>query len=77
MDEKSAAAASEKADAIRVKVGFPISPDTRQARSIALYYRLVEIKEEKFFENILSAAWVCQHQTKTITYWKLFNGLSR
>lgn len=56
MDEKSAAAASEKADAIRVKVGFPISPDTRQARSIALYYRLVEIKEEKFFENILSAA---------------------
>ncbi|KAK0210236.1 Metalloprotease [Desarmillaria ectypa] len=55
MDKKSAKAASNKADAIRVKVGFPISPDTRSAESIANYYRLVEIDENKFFQNILSA----------------------
>jgi endothelin-converting enzyme len=56
MDTASAAAATEKADAIRVKVGFPLSPDTRQARSIAVYYNLVKIKEDAFFENMISAA---------------------
>lgn len=55
MDKKSAKAASNKADAIRIKVGFPVSPDTRSAESIASYYRLVEIDENKFFQNILNA----------------------
>lgn len=55
MDKESASAAAEKADAIRVKVGFPISPDTEDAASIARYYSLVKIDEDKFFENVLSA----------------------
>ncbi|KAL0947409.1 hypothetical protein HGRIS_013522 [Hohenbuehelia grisea] len=55
MDKKSANAAAEKADAIRVKVGFPISPDTRDARSIARYYANVKIDEDNFFDNILNA----------------------
>ncbi|KIY74398.1 zincin [Cylindrobasidium torrendii FP15055 ss-10] len=55
MDEKSAKAAAEKADALRVKVGFPISPDTRDAASLVRYYGLVTINEDTFFENILSA----------------------
>lgn len=46
----------QQANAIRVKVGFPISPDTRDARSIARYYHLVEVDSSTFFENMLSAA---------------------
>lgn len=48
----------QQAAAIRVKVGYPISPDTENPRSIASYYGLVKIKEDEFFENILSAALV-------------------
>jgi len=55
MDKKSAKAAAEKADALRVKVGFPLSPDTRNPRSIANYYYLVKVDKHDFFGNILSA----------------------
>ncbi|KAJ3533585.1 hypothetical protein NM688_g7264 [Phlebia brevispora] len=71
MDKESAKAAAEKvifrivkhwhglttpqADAIRVKVGFPLSPDTRNPRSIANYYSRVNVHENTFFENMLSA----------------------
>ncbi|KZO95345.1 Metalloprotease [Calocera viscosa TUFC12733] len=55
MDKKSAKAAAEKADAIRVKVGYPLSPNTTDDVSIARYYSLVPIKNETFFENVLSA----------------------
>ncbi|KAG7086631.1 hypothetical protein E1B28_002573 [Marasmius oreades] len=55
MDEKSAKAAAEKAEAIRVKVGYPLSPDTTDARSIAFYYRLVKIDDDKFFGNMISS----------------------
>jgi endothelin-converting enzyme len=46
----------QQADAIRVKVGYPISPDTRDPASILRYYRDVTVKEDSYFENILSAA---------------------
>ncbi|KZT68178.1 zincin [Daedalea quercina L-15889] len=55
MDKESATAAAEKADAIRVKVGYPLSPDTENPASIALYYSRVEIDSETFLENILSS----------------------
>ncbi|KAI0831469.1 Metalloprotease [Trametes gibbosa] len=55
MDEESAKAAAGKASAIRVKVGFPLSPDTRDPWSIASYYARVRIDEDTFFENMLSA----------------------
>jgi endothelin-converting enzyme len=45
-----------QADAIRVKVGFPTSPNTTDARSVASYYSLVEIDEKQFVKNMLSAA---------------------
>ena len=47
-----------QADAIRVKVGFPLSPDTRNPRSIAAYYNRVTVHETTFFENMLSARYV-------------------
>lgn len=47
-----------QADAIRVKVGFPLSPDTRNPRSIANYYSIVKIHKTTFFENMLSARYV-------------------
>ncbi|KAK7049256.1 hypothetical protein VNI00_005857 [Paramarasmius palmivorus] len=56
MDKESAKAAREKAEAIRVKVGYPLSPDTNNARSIAMYYRLVDIHKDKYFQNVLSAS---------------------
>ncbi|KAI0647206.1 Metalloprotease [Trametes meyenii] len=55
MDEESATAAAGKADALRVKVGFPVSPNTLDPRSIANYYARVKIHEDAFFENMLSA----------------------
>lgn len=44
-----------KAEAIRIKVGFPVSPDTRNPASIASYYSRVIIHEDTFFDNMLSA----------------------
>jgi endothelin-converting enzyme len=44
-----------QADAIRVKVGYPLSPNTDSSRSIALYYRLVLVDKAEFFESILSS----------------------
>lgn len=55
MDKKSADLAAEKADAIRVKVGFPISPDTRSAASIARYYSTVKVNKGDFFNNVINA----------------------
>ncbi|CAL1704979.1 unnamed protein product [Somion occarium] len=55
MDDESAKAAAEKADAIRVKVGYPLSPNTEDPRSLVNYYSRVKIHETTFFENILSA----------------------
>ncbi len=55
MDKESADAAAEKAAAIRVKVGYPVSPDTLDPRSLANYYARVKINEDTFFENMLSA----------------------
>lgn len=58
MDERSAQKARGKAEAIRKKVGFPLSPDTRDARSLVSYYTLVKVHVDTFFENILSAVLV-------------------
>lgn len=56
MDEESATAAAGKADAIRVKVGYPVSPDTQSAESLLRYYALVEISKFNYFKNMLSAS---------------------
>lgn len=55
MDEESAQKARGKAEAIRKKVGFPLSPNTRDARSLVSYYTLVKVHVDTFFENMLSA----------------------
>ncbi|KAI0727183.1 metalloprotease [Fomitopsis betulina] len=55
MDDESRAAAAEKADAIRVKVGYPLSPNTENPASIAIYYSRVQVDSGKFLENILSS----------------------
>ncbi|KAI0006055.1 Metalloprotease [Russula compacta] len=56
MDEESAVAAAEKADAIRVKVGYPISPNTQSAQSLLRYYALVDISKFDYFKSMLSAS---------------------
>lgn len=55
MDDNSTKAATEKADNIYVKVGYPKSPNTMDPRSIDAYYRTVTINNDTFFENMLSA----------------------
>jgi endothelin-converting enzyme len=41
-----------------VKVGYPVSPDTDNPRSIAQYYYKVKVDQDDFFGNILSSAYV-------------------
>ena len=50
-----------QADAIRVKVGYPLSPDTEDPASIATYYSRVQVDSGKFLENILSSKWVVSY----------------
>ncbi|KAI0818519.1 metalloprotease [Irpex lacteus] len=63
MDDESTEAAQGKADAIRVKVGFPLSPDTRNPRSLYNYYSRAQGQETTFFENVVSAQ-------ENDVYWK-------
>ncbi|KAG6820570.1 hypothetical protein H0H93_015090 [Arthromyces matolae] len=55
IDETSAKAAASKADSLRVKVGYPSSPDTEDASSINRYYSQVKVDKFNFFDNVLSA----------------------
>jgi endothelin-converting enzyme len=79
MDKKSAHAAAEKADALRIKVGYPLSPDTQSPGSIAWYYTAVRINEDKFFENMLSAAtsdvskmWAKLGRRRDLEEWEMY-----
>ncbi|TFK42726.1 hypothetical protein BDQ12DRAFT_676709 [Crucibulum laeve] len=79
MDKKSAKAAAQKADAIRIKVGYPLSPDTRDPRSIARYYSPVKVNKAKFFDNILSSAtsdkykqWLQLGRQRDMDSWEMY-----
>ncbi|EKM82802.1 hypothetical protein AGABI1DRAFT_68768 [Agaricus bisporus var. burnettii JB137-S8] len=79
MDEESANAAAEKADAIRVKVGYPLSPDTEDSRSIARYYSSVKISATNLFDNILNAqsseifkSWLNLEMTRDPESWDMW-----
>ncbi|KAJ7090282.1 hypothetical protein B0H15DRAFT_948792 [Mycena belliarum] len=79
LDKVSADAAAEKADAIRVKVGFPISPDTRDPASILRYYSPVKVDTNNYFDNILSAAasdkfkaWLKLGQRRNVEEWEMW-----
>jgi len=47
--------ASSQADAIRVKVGYPSSPNTESAESLLRYYTRVNISKFDYYNNMLSA----------------------
>ncbi|KAJ6608579.1 hypothetical protein B0H10DRAFT_2166528 [Mycena sp. CBHHK59/15] len=79
LDKTSADAAAEKADAIRVKVGYPNSPDTRDPASILRYYGTVQVKEDTYFNNLLSAAasdefktWLKLGQRRNMAEWEMW-----
>ncbi|PPR08078.1 hypothetical protein CVT24_010539 [Panaeolus cyanescens] len=79
MDEKSARAAAEKADAIRIKVGYPLSPDTRNPTSIARYYSGVHSDKKDFFGNMLSSfasdtfkKWLQLGRSRDLDAWEMF-----
>ncbi|KAJ3726361.1 hypothetical protein DFJ43DRAFT_1195956 [Lentinula guzmanii] len=79
MDNQSAKAASDKAQAIRVKVGYPLSPDTTNPASIAFYYAKVSGNENTFFENVLSASanneirsWLQLGKQRDVNAWEMY-----
>lgn len=53
MDKESAKAAQKKAEAIIPKVGYPLTPNTTDAESLARWYGRVQIEKDDFFGNIL------------------------
>ncbi|KAF8744461.1 Peptidase family M13, partial [Rhizoctonia solani] len=78
MDHESSKAAYEKATAIRIKVGYPTSPNTTSDASIAAYYGAVKISNDEFFENMLSAravenfrAWLQLGRRRDLGAWEM------
>ncbi|KAH7340514.1 hypothetical protein B0J17DRAFT_651639 [Rhizoctonia solani] len=78
MDKKSSKAAYEKATAIRIKVGYPTSPNTTSDASIASYYAALKISNDEFFENMLSAravenfrAWLQLGKRRDLGTWEM------
>ncbi|KDN51555.1 hypothetical protein RSAG8_00100, partial [Rhizoctonia solani AG-8 WAC10335] len=78
MDKKSSKAAYEKATAIRIKVGYPTSPNTTSDASIASYYGALKISNDEFFENMLSAravenfrAWLQLGKRRDLGTWEM------
>lgn len=55
LDEKTREAAQVKADKIRIKVGWPDSPNTTDATSIANYYAPLDVQDGDHFGNQLRA----------------------
>ncbi|TFK76595.1 zincin [Pluteus cervinus] len=79
MDKKSATAAAEKADAITLKVGYPLSPDTLDPQSIENYYSAVKVNKKTYFENVLSAItsdqfkrWLQLGRSRNTKTWEMY-----
>ncbi|EGN96086.1 hypothetical protein SERLA73DRAFT_112168 [Serpula lacrymans var. lacrymans S7.3] len=79
MDKQSARAAAEKAEALRVKVGYPLSPNTLDAKAIVAYYSLVKVHVDTFFDNMMSAAssdgykmWQKLGKRRNLDEWEMF-----
>jgi len=79
MDKKSAKAAAEKASAIRVKVGYPLYPNTTSDRSISGYYSKVRLNPKAFLNNMVSAtvsevswAWLTLGRRRNKNQWLMF-----
>ncbi|KAJ1025349.1 hypothetical protein NDA13_004162 [Ustilago tritici] len=56
LDEKTRKKAQEKADAIRVMVGYPTSPNTTDAVSVANFYADLPVDGKNYFANRLASA---------------------
>ncbi|KXN89289.1 Endothelin-converting enzyme 2, partial [Leucoagaricus sp. SymC.cos] len=67
------------ANAIRIKVGYPLSPNTTSSQSIAEYYGPVQIDKNNFFQNILSSqigatiqGWSELEKPRNVQEWSMF-----
>lgn len=56
LDEKTRKKAQEKADAIRVMVGYPNSPNTTDAVSVANFYADLSVDGSNYFANRLASS---------------------
>jgi predicted metalloendopeptidase len=63
MDAESAKAAPKKAEAIIPKVGYPLTPDTTNPGALQFWYRMLEIKGDDFFGNVLRSTLVEEART--------------
>lgn len=66
-----------QADAIRVKVGYPVSPDTDDPRSLARYYSNVTVNKQDFFGNVLNASYVVGFYLSTTTTYIFYAGRAK
>ena len=68
LDEETREKAIEKVNRIIQKIGYPVeSPDTMSPQSLAEYYGKIKIKEDKYFENLVSAfAWASDKKWKEV-----------
>lgn len=55
LDRKTRDAAEKKADAVRIKVGYPTSPNTTDGDAIERYYNDLTVKKDDYFGNLLAA----------------------
>ncbi|GAK64382.1 endothelin-converting enzyme 1 [Moesziomyces antarcticus] len=56
LDEKTRKKAHEKADAIRVMVGYPNAPNTTDAVSVSAFYRDLPVDASNYFANRLASS---------------------
>lgn len=47
---------SPQADAVKIKIGYPISPNTTDASSVAKYYSDLSVGRKTYFGNQLNSA---------------------
>src|SRR3954453_344760 len=69
LDEETRKKAIDKVNHIIQKIGYPIaSPDTMSPKSLAEYYAKIEIKGNKYFENVISSqAWASRKKWSEVS----------
>lgn len=80
LDDETRKAAEKKADAVRIKVGYPdASPNTTDAASVAKFYADLKVERKDYFGNQLNSAtrqrrndWASVGRTLDPKRWEMF-----
>ncbi|PWN52520.1 zincin [Violaceomyces palustris] len=79
LDDETRAKAEEKADAVKIKVGYPKSPNTTDAASVASFYADLEVDSRDYFGNRLRSStriskrdWAQSGRRMDVERWDMF-----